>query len=221
VLIDRSVRPQGTLGNRDEEVTMSIASNAATALLRSLRAVRRFAPRPVPEPVLLEILEVGRWTGSSKNSQPWEIVVVRNPSTLAALAGLGRYAGHLAGAPAALVLVMESSDAAFDAGRLAQNLMLAAWAHGVGSCIASIYPAENERLAKQILGVPADRSVETAIALGYPADEHARRVTSAPADVRAVVPLGRKPLTAIVSWERYGEHSPALGGSAQATGSGA
>lgn len=190
---------------------MDIDPRAVTAFLRSLRAVRRFAPQPVPTPVLLDILEVGRWTGSSKNSQPWEIVVVRDPGTLAALAGLGRYAGHLAGAPAALVLVMERPETAFDAGRLAQNLMLAAWAHGVGACIASIYPAENERHAKQVLGVPADRSVETAIALGYPADEQARRVTSAAAHVRAAVPLGRKPLAAIVSWERYGNRSPAHG----------
>ena len=44
------------------------------------------------------------------------------------------YAGHLAGAAAAIVLVMQNASQRFDQGRLAQSLMLAAWAHGVGSC---------------------------------------------------------------------------------------
>ena len=111
-----------------------------TAFLRSLRAVRRFSGEPIPDEVLLDILEVARWTGSSKNGQPWKIVVVRDLAILADLSTLGRYAGHLAGARAGAALVMDGTapGAEFDAGRLAQNVMLAAWGHGVGSCIASL-----------------------------------------------------------------------------------
>ena len=177
----------------------------ATELLRTLRAVRRFSARAIPQGVLLDILEVARWTGSAKNTQPWELVVAEGRAVLEQLSTLGRYAGHLAGARLAIVLVMRGSGSAFDEGRLAQNMMLAAWAHGVGSCIGSIYPEEYERQARELLGVPADRAMHTAISLGYPADPKARRLSSAPADVRATVPIGRAPIEDLVSWGRYGQ----------------
>ena len=91
------------------------------ALLRSLRAVRRYADRPLPEDVLLSILDASRWTGSAKNTQPWELIVVRDRATLAELATCGPYAGHLAGAAAAIVLLLENGNQRFDEGRLAQT----------------------------------------------------------------------------------------------------
>jgi nitroreductase len=176
----------------------------ASNVLRSLRSVRRFSSQPVPDTVVQDILEVARWTGSAKNTQPWELVVVSDRDLLTQLAALGHYAGHLAGAKLAIVLVMESPGQAFDAGRLAQNIMLGAWAHGVGSCIATLAPDDNERRAKELLGVPEGRSMHTAISLGYPADDEARLLRSAPPNTRTAVPTGRKPLAALVSWERYG-----------------
>jgi nitroreductase len=181
------------------------------ALLRSLRAVRRYADRPVPEDVLLSILEVTRWTGSAKNTQPWELIVVRDRATLAELATCGPYASHLAGAAAAIVLVMENGNQRFDEGRLAQTMMLAAWAHGVGSCIGSLYPDDNARRARALLGVPDQRWLRTSIALGYPADERALRISAELASAGAPVglPIGRRALDELVGWERYGRRRDA------------
>ena len=173
-------------------------------VLRTLRAVRRFSSEPIPADALRAILEVARWTGSAKNTQPWELVVVREREVLARLAQLGSYAGHLAEAQLAVVLVMERATQAFDAGRLAQNIMVAAWAQGVGSCIGSLFPEENEQQAKVLLGVPPTRSMHTAISLGYPAGAEARRLRSAPSGTRAAVPIGRKSLEDLVSWEQFG-----------------
>ena len=176
-------------------------------IVRTLRAVRRFAAQPIPAAVLQDLLEVARWTGSAKNTQPWEVVVVTDRQRLVQLAGCGQYAEHLTGAPLAIALVMHHATQAFDAGRLAQNIMVAAWTHGVGSCIASLFPDENERQAKALLGVPTERSMQTAISLGYPADAAALRLRSAPPGTRATVPTGRKALDELVSWERYGRHA--------------
>ncbi len=63
------------------------------SFLRSLRAVRRFRPDPVPQEVVDELLEVARWTGSARNLQPWELVVIRDRETLGALAEVRGYAG--------------------------------------------------------------------------------------------------------------------------------
>jgi nitroreductase len=173
-----------------------------TRLIRSLRSVRRFDSRPIPQDVLGDILEAARWTGSGKNSQPWRLVAVRDRETLAALSRCGQFAFHLEEAPAAIVLSMDDADHLFDEGRLAQNIQLGAWAHGVGSCIASFFPGENIAAARELLGVPEERSCHTAISLGYPADVDALRI---PPGFESVVPRGRMPLTELVGWERYGE----------------
>lgn len=181
----------------------------AMEVLRTLRAVRSYSAQTIPQNVLHDILEVARWTGSAKNTQPWELVVVLDKASLVELASLGHYAGHLASATAGIVLVMEGPGREFDAGRLAQSIMLAAWTHGVGSCIASLFPAENQQRARHLLGVPDERSAHTVIALGYPADAEALRLRSAPDNVRSAVPQGRKPHAELVSWEQYGRRDPA------------
>jgi nitroreductase len=176
-----------------------------TRLLRSHRSVRRYAPEAIPENVLFDIVETARWTGSAKNLQPWEVVVVRERPTLEALARCGRYAEHLAGAQAAVVLVMEDARWAFDCGRLAQNVQLAAWAHGVGSCIGTLAPEENEARVKELLGIPAGRWVRQSVALGYPADARAHLFSAEPDTGARGLALGRKPMDAFASWERYGQ----------------
>ena len=187
------------------QVEASLAAERAQ-FLRSLRSVRRFAPTPIPEEVLREVLDIARWTGSAKNSQPWELVVVRDRASLRELAGCGAFAGHLADAPAAVALVMDDQQRRLDEGRLAEHLMLAAWAYGIGSCIATLQPSDNAARAKAVLGIPPERWLNTAISLGYPADAHALRRSAELG--RAGVTLGRKPTSDFVSWERFGQRNP-------------
>lgn len=166
------------------------------SFLRSLRAVRRFRPDPVPQAVVDDILQVARWSGSAGNRQPWEILVVRDRETLRALAEVRGYAGHLAGAALGIVLVMAGErpeQETYDEGRLSERIMLAAWAHGVGSSIGWIV-GEGREAARELLNAPAGRVVRTAISLGYP-DEPARRTRPGQA---------RKPLSEIVHEERHG-----------------
>ncbi len=143
-----------------------------------------------------DILEVARWSGSASNRQPWELVVIRDKETLGALASVEGYASHLAGAPMGIVLVMAGErpeQETYDEGRLAERIMLAALAHGLGSSVGWIVGGGRDA-AREILGVPQGRVVRTAISLGYP-DERARRRRAAQA---------RKPLSEIVYEERYG-----------------
>jgi nitroreductase len=170
-------------------------------LIKSLRSVRLFSQRQIPDDVLLDILDAGRWTGSAKNTQPWDLIVVKSRENLEALATCGRYAGHLASATLAIALVMRGDDVAtlIDEGRLMQNLMLAAWAHGVGSCIASIYPADNQQRARELLGIPKDRRLLTMLSIGYPSGPEALRLPE-----NAPIPRGRRPIADLVSWERFG-----------------
>ncbi len=176
--------------------------------LRGLRVIRRFSAEPVPQFVVDDVLEVARWSGSSANRQPWELVLLRDRAGMRALAGVGDLPGLVPLADAALVLVpvLTRQGAELDAGRLVERIMLAAAAHGVGASVAGFGPAA--AAAKELLGVPAEYGVRVAIALGYPADASARLVSvEREVDTRLPLgrlPVGRKPLAEILHLERYG-----------------
>src|SRR3989304_5893216 len=107
----------------------------------SLRVVRSFAARPLEADHLRRILHAGRRTGSSKNRQDWAFIVVRDRAHLAELSKVGPYAGHLAGAAAAVALVGSKRRDRWDLGRGAQGLGLAARGLGIGSGPAPLYGA--------------------------------------------------------------------------------
>ncbi len=143
--------------------------------IRAIRTVRRFRDEPLPDDALERILDAGRHAGSSKNLQRWAFVLVTDRATLRRLAAVGPWAGHLAGAAAAVALVTPDPNqpdaplsVMFDLGRAAQNMVLAAWEMGIGSVPATVYEHD---LAREILGYPADHRCEYLLSFGYPADE--------------------------------------------------
>ena len=159
--------------------------------IRTKRAVRQFKPDPVPEDLILKIVDSARRSQSSKNSQPWQFVVVRDRATLAALSQAGTYASHVAGAAFAVALIgiQDSGWNMFDFGQASAYMQLAAWEMGIGSCIATMHEQEK---AKTILGIPADHTFHLAISFGYPA-----------ADSQPAKMGGRRPIGDIIRWERW------------------
>jgi nitroreductase len=167
--------------------------------IRTKRMVRHFSDRPLAEDHLKEILDAGRHAGSSKNLQRWEFIVCRDRAQLRELATLGPWAGHIAGAAVAVALVTPDPSAAdaplsvmFDLGQAAENMMLAAWGIGVGSCPATIYQHDK---ARELFGYPADHHCEYVLSFGYPADPSA--LTAPPKRD------GRRPLAEILHEERW------------------
>jgi nitroreductase len=125
--------------------------------IASRREVREYTDAPIPPEIVQRILDAGRLSGSSRNTQEWEFVVVTDHE---ALSKAVYSPGNLLGA----TVVVALAGAAFplDMGRAAQNMMLAAWNEGVGSCPNGISDAE---LAERIVGAP----VRIILTFGYPA----------------------------------------------------
>ena len=167
--------------------------------IRRVRVVRKFAAKPLPADTVERILDAGRHAGSSKNQQRWDFIVIRDREHLAALAEVGAYAGHLAGATIAIALVTPgsrtaaaSSSVMWDLGRAAQNMVLSAWELGIGSVPATVY---DHALAARLLGLPDDRRCDFLLSFGYPADTDA--LTAPPKKG------GRKPLESVIREERW------------------
>jgi nitroreductase len=143
------------------------------------------------------ILEAGRWTGSSKNTQPWEFVVVTDQSDRQRLAECGSFTGPLLGAPLVVVVVRLPGGGDFDMGRVAQNMMEAAAALGIGSCPVTLH---REPCARERLHVPDDHGCRWALAFGYPDIESEIGLRQG---IRSTIPGGRKPLTELVHYGQF------------------
>src|SRR5207248_7966369 len=180
---------------------MADSSAERIAFLRGLRAVRQLRPDPLPEAVLHDILEVARWSGSAGNRQPWEFVVVRDRDMLRRLSTIdGANAGHIAtaGAGIAIVIHPEVPDLdAYDEGRLAERISLAATAQGLGAAVGHFtgpgdtWAASAE--AKRLLRIPEQFVLRETISIGYPA-AHLEKTPNPP---------GRRLLEQLVHLEHY------------------
>ncbi|HYI14439.1 MAG TPA: nitroreductase family protein [Thermomicrobiales bacterium] len=152
----------------------------------SKREVRKYTDEPIPDDVLTRILHGGRVTGSARNRQQWEMVVVRKRETLGLLADTVAAPDNIRGCAAAVAVVLKGQSA-WDGGRMAQNLMLAAWSQGIGTCPNS--PVQKDD-CKAILGVADDADILTILSLGYPAEPVSRST-----DPDAILArIDRKPL---------------------------
>jgi nitroreductase len=146
--------------------------------IRARRNVRTYKPDPVPEADLIRIAEAGWRAPSGGNRQHWDFIVVTDRSQLEALSTVWQGARHIAGAAAAIALVIPQYDddharlvSYYDLGQATYAMMVEAADLGVGSGHSSVRDQEK---ARSILGVPDDHDVAFLIGLGYPAD-HALR----------------------------------------------
>ena len=165
--------------------------------IRARRDVREYSDRPIAQEDLDRILEAGRRAPSARNWQPWDFVVVTDPDQLRALSAVWRGAGHIAGAAAAIAIVVPQADDDrtrlidyYDLGQATYAMMLAAADLGLGTGHSSV--GDQDR-AREILGVPAGHDVAFLVGLGYPAD-------------RPLAPLAkpdRRPLSEVIHHGRW------------------
>ena len=153
--------------------------------IASRREVRDYAPTPIPEDVRRRILDAGRLSGSSRNTQLWEFVVP-TPETQQRLAETVWAPANVAGATFVVAIVGEAFP--FDVGRCSQNMLLAAWNEGVGACPNGVRDPE---AAAELLG----GEVKAVLTFGYPATPRdPNRRTAEEWSARA----NRKPLDELV-----------------------
>jgi nitroreductase len=163
--------------------------------IASRRDERRTLPEPLTPALALRLLDAGRLSGSSRNSQPWTFVVPTGRSRIEELAGAVFVPENvLASGLVVAILVRGKGPVLFDAGRAAQSMLLAAWAEGVASCPNGISDVE---LARRVLGAADDETPVIALSFGLP--EQTRDVgrhTAAEWSARA----NRRPIDEVVRW---------------------
>lgn len=164
--------------------------------IRSKRAVRDYRDETLPDDVIKIILNAGRRAQSSKNTQPWHFIAVRDKAVLAGLAATSSNIAFLAGSALTVAIVTTHPSVKetilFDAGQAAANMQLAAWELGVVSCLGTVYELDR---ARAVLGFPGDRHLHIAVGFGYP--------LPADAEPRKGKRGGRRHLDDVVHWDHW------------------
>lgn len=167
-------------------------SDAILSGLRRTRQIRQFTDEPIDDEELRAILEVARWTGSSQNQQTWTFLVLRDPAVRERIGDVTRYASYVKKAPLAIAIVMPGEDLeteAYDEGRVAERVLIAASALGLGAGIGWT-DGEERAVVGSLLGITPPAFVRTIISVGHPTED-AKRPRSGPG-------TGRRPLEDLV-----------------------
>lgn len=160
--------------------------------IRTRRTTRTFSPKSIPEAAIRKIVEAGRLAPSARNLQPWHFVVIQEKDMLKLLAPLcttGRFIEHTS---CAVVVVTDPTNSwhEIDGARAVQNMELAGWNEGVGTCwIGSM----NRERIKDLLGIPQHLHLLTILPFGYPTEPNAPRRKN------------KKRPEEVVHWGRFGQ----------------
>ncbi len=162
------------------------------------RSVRAYDHRPVPDDVLMKILETGRIAPSASNIQPWHFIVVKDHDRRMALTD-GKWAKFLSESPV-VIAGCGNKEASpewhvVDVTIAMQQMVIAATAEGLGTCwIGSFY----EDRIRSALKVPDKFRIVAMLALGYPKEKH---------DPAVKMPKfrSRKKMEEVVSYEEFGK----------------
>jgi nitroreductase len=162
--------------------------------IASRREVRRYADTELPADVVERILDAGRLAGSASNKQPWRFLVVQSAELREQVAEHVYEADNVRGAKLVVALsVSGKGPISFDAGRAAQNMALAAWNDGVGSCPNGMPDVE---ATGRLLGLRDEDRLVIILSFGYPAEPRDPESRAADEWSRRA---NRKPLNEIVT----------------------
>jgi nitroreductase len=134
--------------------------------IASRRDERRYSSQPLPPQAVARVLDAGRLSGSSRNSQPWTFVVPDSPERIARLAEAVFVPGNVLTAGLVVAVVVHGKGPVlFDAGRAAQSMLLAAWAEGIASCPNGI---ADQGLAREALACEPGETPVIVLSFGMP-----------------------------------------------------
>ncbi len=170
-------------------------TNPVLEAIKSRRAIRSYEDKPVPESAIQTMLEAATYAPSAINVQPWKFTIITNKAEMKLLSDIAK-PGLIRALPdvgdeglvglkkrlsdpnynifhnAPLLIFVagvKSPYAVYDCSMAAQNMMLAAYTLGIGSCwIGTAVPAANDPNIKPRLGIPEYHDVHAAVIFGYP-----------------------------------------------------
>lgn len=147
-------------------------------LIKTRRSIRKFSTEPITESELEQLVELARYAPAAANVQPLKYAVINEKAVCNKIFPHTRWAKLLGerGTPkngeeptayiAVMTSIKERLNTEADAAFAIQNIVLAAWAKGIGSCILGAI--DRQKIA-EIINMPNGYEITYIVALGYPA----------------------------------------------------
>ncbi len=141
-----------------------------------VRQMREFTAKRVTKAELEAITEVARWSGSSRNEQSCRFITLRDKDVIQKIAELGLPQTRGLRSASVAVAIVEPDEPerglsrAFDDGRAAERMLIAASMLGLGGGISRVRGDVREGI-NELLGLPVNRSVRTIVAVGHPTED--------------------------------------------------
>jgi nitroreductase len=167
--------------------------------IKGRRSVRKYKSDSVPDEILERILDAARWAPSAGNIQPWKFIVIRDKKILELLRKVSP--GYLGEAPLAVLVCSDKERESREGGQMGrdylsisdcsmavENMVLTAYALGLGTCIVKSF---SEIAVREILEIPEGIAPELLVVIGYPAQKP--------------TPPDRTPIREIAYLNKYGE----------------
>jgi len=167
--------------------------------IKGRRSIRAFKSQAVSTEIVERLIDAARWAPSAGNIQPWEFIIVRNPEIKRNLAKAALNQSFIEEAPVVIVVCADEirSSQGYgvrgktlyciqDTAAATQNIHLAAYSLGLGTCWVGAF---NEEEARKILEIPEGVRPVAIIPVGYPAEKPSAR--------------NRRPLNQIIHYEKF------------------
>jgi len=157
--------------------------------LKTRRSIRAYTAQPVERKIIEDIIDCARLAPTAMNDQPWDFVVVTDKAVLASIPPMLGHAEYIATAAfAVLVLARETNFAVEDCCAATENLLIAAAAHGLGSCWVAGAQQTYAPVVAKAFGAPEDRKLIAIVSFGYPAETPV---------------IEKRSLADVLHWERF------------------
>jgi nitroreductase len=161
----------------------------AIQVIKTRRSIRVYQKRAVPRDVLTDIVDCARLAPTAMNQQQWDFVVVTHSDLTKKLGEVVGHAKFLPDTPACIVVLCGNNTYYVEDGSAAtQNILLAAHAHGLGSCWVACEKQSYADEIRKAVGAPEGLKAVAICTLGYPAEEPKP---------------DKRPLDSVLHWEKY------------------
>lgn len=183
--------------NQNSRVYHSEFALSVLNMIKERGTIRKYKDKPIPKNKLTKVLEAARFAQSAANRQPWEFIVVADPSMKKKLVDASRGQSFVGEAAAIIVCLADPKRSAkvgpfegflIDLAIAIENMVLTAWSIDLGSCWIGAF---NEDEVKDLLGIPMQLRVVSLLTLGYPDERPTAK--------------NRKEMDAIIRYEKYGQ----------------
>ncbi len=138
-------------------------------VIKTRRSVRKYQADPINETIIREVIDCGRLAASGWNKQPWEFVIVRDQAKRQKLSELAEHGSFIKYSPVCIaVFCKETEHYLEDTSAAIQNILVAAWAYGIGTCWVAGHKKPNNPAIAELCGAPQDVQLVALVAMGYP-----------------------------------------------------